>query len=212
MGARKNLSFQSSRKIPLIVLGSGSFAKEACNWCVQSGYRLKAFFSEDDYGRTLRDLPIIGDFSDLDEEVRWVVGVGTPQIAERLAKLAKSAGIKGEAVVHPSAITGSNVVIGEGTMVCPGCILTCDITVGTGSLINIGCTIGHDCEIGDFTHLAPNTSLSGLTKVGSFCEIGTGVSTIPNVRINDRTVVGAGAVVVKDIGPGTYIGVPAKRV
>lgn len=53
----------------------------------------------------------------------------------------------------------------------------------------------------------------GSVVIGKYCFVGAGVVIIPGIKICDEVIIGAGAVVVKDITePGTYAGVPAKKI
>jgi acetyltransferase-like isoleucine patch superfamily enzyme len=58
----------------------------------------------------------------------------------------------------------------------------------------------------------PGAKILGGAKIGNSCRIGSNSTILPNVQICDDVVIGAGAVVTKSITePGTYIGVPAKK-
>lgn len=53
----------------------------------------------------------------------------------------------------------------------------------------------------------------GVATIGQRCFISSGVRIIGPVHITDNVVLGANAVVVKDINePGTYVGVPARKI
>jgi acetyltransferase-like isoleucine patch superfamily enzyme len=58
----------------------------------------------------------------------------------------------------------------------------------------------------------PGAKILGGAKIGNSCRIGSNSTILPNVEICDDVTIGAGAVVTKSITePGTYIGIPAKR-
>jgi UDP-N-acetylbacillosamine N-acetyltransferase len=58
----------------------------------------------------------------------------------------------------------------------------------------------------------PGAKILGTAKIGSRCRIGTNSTILPGIEICDDVVIGAGAVVTKNITePGTYVGVPAKK-
>ncbi len=98
-------------------------------------------------------------------------------------------------------------------IICPGAQTTVNVTFGSCVIVNLNATIGHDCVIGDFATISPGANISGNVTLGKRCYIGTGAAIIEGVTICDDVVIGAGAVVVKDITePGTYVGVPAKRI
>ena len=101
----------------------------------------------------------------------------------------------------------------DGTFFCPGVQTTVNVTIGRHVLLNLNATIGHDAVIGDYCTINPGANISGNVTIGEGCFIGTGATIIEKVTIAPWTVIGAGAVVVEDITePGTYVGVPAKRI
>ena len=65
----------------------------------------------------------------------------------------------------------------------------------------------------DFSSLASNATLGGLTVVGAFSTIALSATLLHNIKIGDHTVIGSGSVVVKDI-PSNVVafGVPCKIV
>lgn len=114
---------------------------------------------------------------------------------------------------HTVQILGKDVEIGEGSIICAGSIITTNVKIGKHSHINLNTTIGHDCVIGDYFTTAPSVSISGHCVIGDKVYIGTNASLKQEIKINGPTTIGMGACVVKDIHePGTYIGMPAKKI
>ena len=67
--------------------------------------------------------------------------------------------------------------------------------------------------VGDFSHIAPLAALGGGVRIGQRVLVGSGASILPGVIVGDGVVIGAGAVVTGNLPePGTYAGVPARRV
>ena len=94
-----------------------------------------------------------------------------------------------------------------------GVVINCCTRIGKGCIINTGATIDHDNLIEDYVHISPGAHLAGTVKVGQGSWLGIGSVVSNNVNITSGCKVGAGAVVVKDITePGTYVGVPVRRV
>ena len=55
--------------------------------------------------------------------------------------------------------------------------------------------------------------IAGTVTVGQSTWIGAGAVVSNNLRICDNVMIGAGAVVIRDIEePGTYVGVPARKI
>jgi sugar O-acyltransferase (sialic acid O-acetyltransferase NeuD family) len=114
-------------------------------------------------------------------------------------------------VVHPSAVLGSEVTIGPGSVIMPGAILNAATRVGDNAIVNTGVTVDHDCVLEDGCHISPGAHLSGGVVVGAGAHVGTGASVLPDVRIGAGAVVGAGSVVLGDVPAGqTWVGNPAR--
>jgi len=74
-------------------------------------------------------------------------------------------------------------------------------------------SIGDYCVIGKQPALLTHCPIKGAApcRVGNFVYLAFGVSVLPGVTIGDYSVVGAGAVVTKDVPPGSVVaGNPAK--
>ena len=98
-------------------------------------------------------------------------------------------------------------------MVCAGTVLAISSRLEAYAIVNLNCTIGHDTVLEPFCTVHPGTNLSGKVHVGACTDIGTGTKVIQGLTVCQSCTLGAGSVVVRDITePGTYVGVPAKRV
>jgi len=101
----------------------------------------------------------------------------------------------------------------QGNIFCPGSIITCNITIGSHNHFNLNTTIGHDCIIGDYNTFSPGVNISGNVTIGDECYFGTNCSVRQGVTICNQVTIGMGAVVLNDITePGTYVGVPCKKI
>lgn len=102
--------------------------------------------------------------------------------------------------------------MGTGVIICPGVVITVNVDIGDHVHLNLGCTVGHDTRIGDFTTISPGAAISGNVTIGKRCYIGSNAAIREKVTICDDVIIGAGAAVVKDITePGTYVGVPCRK-
>lgn len=116
-------------------------------------------------------------------------------------------------VLHPHASASPFATLGEGCFVAARAVLAPGARIGMAVIVNHGAVVDHDVHVGAFSHIAPQAALGGGVHVGERVLLGTGACVLPGVRIADDVVVGAGAVVREDIdGPGTWAGVPARRV
>lgn len=195
------------------ILGAGGFAKEVREVLLDLGTspEMVHFYVEE---RFRTNNSSVKGFLDLPRDGHHVayLGVGDGKLrANWLSQFQDNCDFA--PLIHPTAILGKNVQLGKGVIVTAYSHLTCDIIVGDGVQFNLQTTVGHDSVIGDFVTTAPKVALSGNVRVGRHVTFGTSSTVLPGVSICDDVVVGAGAVVTKDITePGTYVGVPAKRI
>jgi len=116
-------------------------------------------------------------------------------------------------VISPQATVGLGARIGEATLVCHGVHIGPDAYLGRGIILNTHSVIEHEVEIGDFSHISVNATIAGRARVGANVMVGAGAVLIDSVTVCDNVIIGAGAVVVSDITePGTYVGIPARRI
>ena len=143
----------------------------------------------------------------------FVVAIGKGHVRRRVTQDLVRAGLSPATLIHPSAIVGEDVELGDGTVICAGSILTTNIRLGHGVQINLLCTIGHDCVLGEFATLAPGVLVSGNVTLSDEVYMGTNSCTIQGLSIGTATIVGAGAVVTRSIEEGlTVVGTPAKPI
>ena len=154
----------------------------------------------------------------------WLVGYGQPLAVVLAIGNPRLLGVLREryranrmlafpSLIHPRT-TGdwANIRMGEGNVVLNAAAFTTDIEVGSFNIFNPGCTVAHDCALGDYNFLGPGVRLAGAAGLGNRVLLGVGAVVRPAVKICDDVLVGAGAVVVESITePGTYAGVPARR-
>lgn len=198
------------------IFGTGGFAREVA--CVLHdlgrGDRIVAFHEPDEVfkSRELLGVPVRPQSAFDPNHQRAVIGIGNPGIREKVASELPPETIF-ETLVHPTAVMSQWVELGEGSVICAGAVLTCQITIGKHCHLNLNTTVGHDCTFGDFCTVAPGTNISGNVDFGTRVDVGTQAAFRQHLRICDDAIIGMGAVVVRDIvEPGTYVGVPAKKV
>lgn len=116
-------------------------------------------------------------------------------------------------VIHSASIVSTKARLNKGIFINAGAIVNAGVYILDNVIINTGAIVDHDCAIGHNSHIAPGVKLAGRVGIGDNCLIGIGSSVIQNIKICDNVTVGAGSVVTKDItNPGTYVGIPARKV
>jgi len=200
----------------VIVVGGFSEVFELCEECglAISGYidRTKLIGYEryeylgDDDGFIQRELPSKKSFD-------FIISPDAPIVRKRLTEKYKEIARDFPLVVSTYAKVSKTAIIGQGTILQWSAHVSSDVTIGSFVKVNVLSNIMHDSKIGDYTTIAPNAAIMGKVTIGSGCYIGANSTIIQKISICDNVIIGAGAVVIRDIcEPGTYIGIPAKKV
>lgn len=204
-------------KRKLIIIGASGHGKVCADIALEMNQWEEISFLDDNENiKESLGLRVIGKSSDFEQfvdEYDFFVGIGSNNtrkfITEKLIKVNASIAT----LVHPSSIIGRDIEIQNGTVIMAGVVINCSTSIREGCIINTGATVDHDCSIQDFVHISPGVNVAGTVRIGSNCWVGIGSVVSNNVNICSGCKVGAGAVVVEDItGPGTYVGVPVRKI
>jgi sugar O-acyltransferase (sialic acid O-acetyltransferase NeuD family) len=147
------------------------------------------------------------------EFVLGVGQIGTGHTRETIFSRVAESGLAPASLTAPNASVSRDSIVGPGTLI--GFISTVNIgaTIGTNVIVNTRAVIEHDAVIGDHVHISTGAIVNGGAKVGHRCLIGSSTTVLQGVSICDNVIVGAGAVVTGNIdSPGTYVGVPARKI
>ncbi|ARR04423.1 UDP-N-acetylbacillosamine N-acetyltransferase [Campylobacter vicugnae] len=177
----------------LYIYGNGGHAKVVADIARANGYDNLIFLDDNSDMKFNSNLP----------KHPIIIAIGNALIRQKLQNLVLSSGFELITLIHPTAVIGSDVTIGNGSVVMPGAIINTKSTIGNGVIINSGAIIEHECTIGDFAHICPGVAIAGGSLVGERSWIGIGSSVIQNITIKPDITIGAGSVVVKDILEGS---------
>ncbi|MBQ8609419.1 MAG: UDP-N-acetylbacillosamine N-acetyltransferase [Campylobacter sp.] len=177
----------------LYIYGNGGHAKVVANIARANGYDNLIFLDDNSDMKFNSNLP----------KHPIIIAIGNALIRQKLQNLVLSSGFELITLIHPTAVIGSDVTIGNGSVIMPGAIINAKSTIGNGVIINSGAIIEHECTISDFAHICPGVAIAGGSLVGERSWIGIGSSVIQNITIKPDITIGAGSVVVKDILEGS---------
>ena len=196
----------------LIFIGSGGHARVLLS-IVESNNSIKVE-GVFDHNETIKSLDGIENFggysSDLFEEASAIIAIGDNQLRKTIAKTVDHSFGK---LKHSTSVIDRLSSIDVGSVVMHNAVIQRNTKIGKHCIINTSSNVDHDCVIGDFVHLAPNTTVCGGVTIGSGTLVGAAAVIIPQISIGSNVIIGAGAVINKDVPDGaTVVGNPGKIV
>jgi UDP-3-O-[3-hydroxymyristoyl] glucosamine N-acyltransferase len=105
---------------------------------------------------------------DFNESIRPIaIRVESPSLAfSRLLETFSPPPVRFAPGVHPTAVIGSGVILGEGVSIQPFAVIEDGVRIGARSLVGAHGYIGHDATLGDDCQMAPRVT------IGSRCQVG----------------------------------------
>lgn len=208
----------------LVIVGAGDFGREV-SWVAERinaqtpVWELLGFVDDGAavQGRTVDGYPVLRPVSWLEavtDELYVVCSIGTGRVRKQvMERVLANPHLRPAVLIDPAAIVGRNAQVGPGCVVCAGTVLAISSRLEAHTIVNLNCTVGHDTVLEPYCTVHPGSNLSGRVHVGACTDIGTGTKIIQGLAVCPGCTLGAGTVVVCDITePGTYAGVPARRI
>jgi len=212
------------RKKDIAIVGAGGFGREVL-WQLRDAdslaeqYNVLGFVDDDPelLGKTLSGITVVGNIQwliEYSQSICAAICIGNPSARKNVYdRLSQNPLVSFPNIIAKDVKFSESVEFGQGCIICLSTIITVDIRIGNFVIINLDCTIGHDAVLSDFVTLHPSVNVSGNVHIETCSEIGTGVNIIQGKIVGEYTTIGAGASVVRDIlEPGTYVGVPARKI
>lgn len=197
----------------IVIIGASGHGKVVADIARKTGYKKIIFLDDNAHRTSCVEYPVEGPVKGYrNYDCDMVVAIGNAEVRQRIQTELMNAGKHVATLIHPAAVLGENVVLGEGTVVMAGAVVNPCVIIGKGCIINTCASVDHDCVVEDYAHISVGAHLAGNVHVGGRTWIGIGAVISNNISITSDCMIGAGAVVVHDISiEGTYIGVPVKR-
>lgn len=196
-----------------MIIGAGGHGRVIADMAAStSQYEQIQFVDQDQSLTKVMNYSVIHSIEEEDIlKADWIVAIGNNRIRQQQMNQLKDKKASIATLIHPSAILGSNVTVGAGTVVMAGVVIQCGSQIGEGCIINTSVSVDHDNIIGDYVHISPGSHLAGTVTVGSNTWLGIGTIVKNNLTIGSDCQTGAGAVVVSNLTEtGCYIGIPAR--
>lgn len=187
---------------PVLVLGGGEHARVLIDAIErQQRYRIDTILDPAGRASELCGYPV-STMKPSEAVIRaGIIAIGDNWTRSRVAAAVaeECPGFRFITVVHPSAVTGRGVRIGDGSVVMAGVTINPDSVIGRHCIVNTSASIDHDCTLDDFASVAPGVTLGGRVSVGAYAAVSLGAVCVHGRSIGEHAVVGAGAVVVRDV-------------
>ncbi len=204
----------------LVIIGAGGMGRTFYDMARESvgygeTYEIKGFLDDnlaalDGFENYPPMLGRIADYQPTDNEV-FVCSIGGAARRKCMEEIIARGG-SFLTMIHRTARLGTNVVVGEGTIIGAFTTLGADVRVGKYNLIQSYTVIGHDTRIGDFNRIDTHVTLVGGTIVEDETDIHTAAMISHNVVIESNSRVAACSFVLRRVKTGTTVmGNPAKR-
>ena len=197
----------------VIVVGGSGHARSVID-CIRSGGAEAVGILDDslEKGTLILGVPVVGKVSDYHayRDCSFIIAIGNNAVRRRLAQ---TMDVQWHTAVHARAAVSEYASLGAGTVVMANAAVNACAAVGQHCIINTGAVVEHDNRLADFVHISPNAALGGTVTVGEATHVGIAACVRNNIAVCGECIIGAGAAVVRDIEiPGTYVGVPARRI
>jgi sugar O-acyltransferase (sialic acid O-acetyltransferase NeuD family) len=192
----------------LIILSAGEFGREVYTWARQAvgagaAFDIKGFL--DDRIAILDSFPysapIHGSIETYEPQPNdlFLCAIGDPGEKKGYCGFIAAKGGKFATLIHPTAVIGQHVTIGDGSIICPLTQLSCDISVGKHVTFGTNSNMGHDTIIGDYSQISGSCEINGKAILEEGVFLGSHATILPGVQIGAYAYVGAGSVVLKNV-------------
>ena len=199
----------------LVIVGASGHGKVIADIAEKVGYTDMFFLDDNPKAESCGIYKVVGGCKSAlsYKKADFIVAIGNTKVRRKIQSELIEMGLHIVSLIHPAAVIAPNVKIGVGTVVMAGAVINPCTEIGQGCIVNTCASVDHDCRIGDYVHVSVGAHVAGTVTIEDNTWIGAGATISNNIEIVADCMIGAGAVVVADIDePGTYVGVPAKKI
>jgi UDP-N-acetylbacillosamine N-acetyltransferase len=197
----------------IILIGAGAHAKSVSDALLEAHPSIKLIYVDSNAkgGEKLYGFNVLNSIPDGLEKTPIFVAIGDntirKKIFDKIGSHPKANVISTRAYISKRSKLASGIFVGNFCHIGP------EAEIGYNVIINNGAIVEHEVKIGSHCHICPNVIVAGRVTIGDRVFIGVGSSVVNNVSICSNVTVGAGSTVVDHITePGTYVGVPARKI
>lgn len=168
----------------MIIIGAGNHFLDIEEIAIRCGLRDLTVYDDD---------PAIGIAPTGDLKGQLLVGVNDPSLRRQIVK--RFSCLRGaNPLVDPSALIGSDVVMGQGTVIGPMASLLHSVTLKDHVHVNTGAQMVRTI-IGAYTTICPGATICGNVDIGEACLVGASATICERTTIGNDVRIGAGAII-----------------
>lgn len=199
----------------LIIIGASGHGKVVADAAIRMNkWKSISFLDDNKNIEEFMGIKVIGGSEDYKQYILKAdifVAIGNNDIRLKLQTKLEKDKANVPIIIHPTAIIGSNISIGAGTVILAGVVINSDAKLGKGVIINTGAIVEHDNVIKDFVHISPGVRLAGNVTICDKSWVGIGSCVIQGINIDENSIIGAGTVIISDVERNcTVVGNPGK--
>lgn len=201
-------------------LGAGTFSDGVLPWLDTELYEFVGYF-DDKPIKEYRGYPIFGplhsviDYLDKGTIDAVFVTIGDnvkrKEIFDLVAENHYDALIN--IISKQANVFTADSIQGRGIFLGFSSFIGADSYVYDNCIINTGAIVEHHTTVEAHCNITPGVTINGLCTIGEGCYVGSGSVLIQSISLAPYIILGAGTVVVNSLEtPGTYVGVPARKI
>jgi len=207
-----NKSFKMGKKT--IIVGAGTHGQIYASYLKEAGEEVIGFVDDNTtlIGSTVLGIPVLGSFNDLgkpnfkDKVESIFCPIGDNPIRENCLQAAHEWGYQTPSFIHPKAIIGPDVILGQANYVLAGSIIMPHTRIGDFFMINMSTTIGHHVKIGNGVFMSSGVNVGANLTIEDHAYIGIGATIMSNIgKLGKGCLIGAGSVVIRSVEPNTTV-------
>ena len=198
----------------IIIVSAGKFAREVYGFvkhAIAAGqkWRIKGFLDSRParLGGFNYPVPILCSVESYEpgENDLFLCAIGTPSERRQYSEMVLRKGGRFATLIHPTAVLGDNITLGQGVMIAPLAVLTSDIVLGDSVYVGPSSICSHDNRVGDWCHITGHCSFGGNVIVEEGCFFGMRSVVVPGVHIGKDAFIGVGSVVLRRVRAGARV-------
>jgi sugar O-acyltransferase (sialic acid O-acetyltransferase NeuD family) len=198
----------------IVIISAGKFGREICSFARQTieagqDWRIKGFLDSrsDQLQRFDHPVPILSSVEKYEpcENDLFLCAIGTSDDRRRYSEVILQKGGRFATLIHPTAVLGDSITLGEGVIIAPHVVLTSHMVLGDSVYVGPHSLLSHDNQIGSWCQISGHCAIGGCVTLGESVFLGIGAIIMPDLQIGKNAFVGIGSVVIRNVPEGRKV-------